>query len=104
MSGMFQPRVPFESPCWPHSVNAGGATPAEHWQRRGTSMSPFSFKRTAVAGLLALTTVGATLGVAAAQQAPAWDPTNATDPSSSEQVAQMPQPPGQPGRPGRGEG
>jgi hypothetical protein len=53
-------------------------------------MRPISLKRTAVAGLLAVTTVGATLGVVSAQQAP-----------STEQVAQQPGQPGQPGDPGR---
>jgi hypothetical protein len=63
-----------------------------------------SFKRTAAAGLLAITTVGATLGVASAQQAPASVSAFATSPGGQEQVAQQPGQPGQPGRPGRGEG
>jgi anti-sigma28 factor (negative regulator of flagellin synthesis) len=64
-------------------------------------MTRFPFRRTAAAGLLALTTVGATLGVASAQQAPAWSPAFSAGPGSPEQVAQQPRP-GQPGRPGRG--
>jgi len=63
-----------------------------------------SFKRTAAAGLLALTAVGATLGVASAQQAPASVSAFATSPGGQEQVTQFPGQPGQPGRPGRGEG
>jgi anti-sigma28 factor (negative regulator of flagellin synthesis) len=56
-------------------------------------MRDIPFKRTAAAGLLALATVGATLGIASAQQAPATD-----------QVGVIRQQPGpdQPGRPGRG--
>jgi Spy/CpxP family protein refolding chaperone len=60
-------------------------------------MTRFSFKRTAVAGALALTTIGATLGVAGAQALPA---------GTTDYAVQQQQPggPGQPGRPGRGEG
>jgi parvulin-like peptidyl-prolyl isomerase len=69
-------------------------------------MTPFTFRRTAAAGLLAIATVGATLGVASAQQAsssgPDIAPVVADGPAGAEQVAQMPPPPGQPGRPGRG--
>ena len=56
-------------------------------------MRKIPFKRTAAAGLLALATVGATLGIASAQQAPTTD-----------QVGVVQQQPGpdQPGRPGRG--
>jgi hypothetical protein len=71
-------------------------------------MTPFSLRRTATAGLLAIATVGATLGVASAQQAPGARPDQAPiladGKDGAEQVAQMPPPPGQPGRPGRGEG
>jgi hypothetical protein len=57
-------------------------------------MTPFSFRRTAAAGLLAVATAGATLGVASAQQAPIF-------PSGVEQVAQQPaEKPGRPGNPG----
>jgi anti-sigma28 factor (negative regulator of flagellin synthesis) len=70
-------------------------------------MAPSSFtasvKRTAAAGLLAISAISATLGAASAQQAPAADPTFARSLGSQEQVAQFPQPPGQPGRPGRGD-
>jgi hypothetical protein len=59
-------------------------------------MTPSTLRRTAAAGLLALATVGATLGVASAQQA-------TTPPgAATERVAQDQQPPNQPGRPGRG--
>ena len=64
-------------------------------------MTRFSLRRTAAAGLLAITTVGATLSVASAQQAPTWHPGFSANADGSEQVAQLPQP-GQPGRPGRG--
>jgi hypothetical protein len=57
-------------------------------------MSSFSIRRVAVAGVLALTTVGATLGVAGAQALP----TTAAD------IVMQQQPGNQPGRPGRGEG
>jgi anti-sigma28 factor (negative regulator of flagellin synthesis) len=53
-------------------------------------MTPLSLRRTAAAGLLAIATVGATLGVAGAQQLP-----------GTERVAQ--QPAEKPGRPGPGE-
>jgi anti-sigma28 factor (negative regulator of flagellin synthesis) len=58
-------------------------------------MTPSTLRRTAAAGLLAIATVGATLGVASAQQATA--PTSA----ATERIAQEQQP-NQPGRPGRG--
>jgi hypothetical protein len=68
-------------------------------------MTRFTLRRTAAAGLLAIATVGATLGVASAQQAPGAGPdlapVTASAPADFEQVAQMP---GPPGRPGRGEG
>ncbi|MGE3910660.1 MAG: hypothetical protein AB7K36_14960 [Chloroflexota bacterium] len=57
-------------------------------------MTPFSFRRTAVAGVLALTTVGATLGVAGAQALPA----SQTAITAQQQTGE------QPGRPGRGPG
>jgi len=57
-------------------------------------MTPFSFKRAAVAGALALTTIGGTLGVVNAQSAP----------STATSIVTQQQPTGQPGRPGRGEG
>ena len=57
-------------------------------------MTPFSIRRAAVAGVLALTTIGGTLGVASAQALPA---------AESSIIAQQ-QPTGQPGRPGRAEG
>lgn len=57
-------------------------------------MTPFRFRRTAAAGLLAIATVGATLGVASAQQAPSSP--------STERVAQ--QPAEKPGRPPGGPG
>ena len=57
-------------------------------------MTPFSLRRSAAAGLLAIVTVGATLSVASAQQAPTFP--------STERVAQQPaekpgRPPGPPG-------
>jgi hypothetical protein len=67
-------------------------------------MTRIPFKRTAAAGLLALATVGATLGVASAQQLPTTDPAFAPGPDTPVLVAQAPGEPGQPGRPGRGEG
>jgi hypothetical protein len=70
-------------------------------------MTPASLKRTAAAGLLALATVGATLGAASAQQLSTIDPGIAPGPDTPALVAQgtgQPRQPGQPGRPGRGEG
>jgi anti-sigma28 factor (negative regulator of flagellin synthesis) len=71
-------------------------------------MTPFSLRRTAAAGLLAIATVGATLGVASAQQAPispsADTPAIAVGQDGTERFAQQPaEKPGQPGRPGNGE-
>ncbi len=60
-------------------------------------MTPFSLRRTAVAGVLALTTVGSTLGIAAAQQAPTFD----AGPDGAGLVAQQPQPPERPQPPQR---
>jgi hypothetical protein len=72
-------------------------------------MTPFSLKRTAAAGLLAVATVGATLGIASAQQVPTA-PTDSTPAAGIERhgggrFAQTPStPPNGPGRPdGRGE-
>ena len=56
-------------------------------------MTRFSMKRTAAAGLIALATVGATLGVASAQTAPVT--------TGVERLAQQPaEKPGRPGNPG----
>jgi hypothetical protein len=60
-------------------------------------MAQFSLKRTAAAGLLALATVGGTLGVASAQTA-------TTQPSAGTEVVAQAQQPQPPQRPGRGEG
>ena len=72
-------------------------------------MTPCSLRRTAAAGLLAIATVGATLGIASAQQAPI-SPTDGAPASGFERhgggrFAQTPStPPNGPGRPdGRGE-
>jgi anti-sigma28 factor (negative regulator of flagellin synthesis) len=71
-------------------------------------MTPFSLRRTAAAGLLAVATVGATLGIASAQQAPTA-PTDGAPAVGFERgagrFAQTPStPPNSPGRPdGRGE-
>ncbi|MCC7371436.1 MAG: hypothetical protein IT306_23660 [Chloroflexi bacterium] len=60
-------------------------------------MMRISLKRTALAGALALTTIGATLGVAGAQGLPVSGPDHAIQQG-------YPGGPNQPGRPGRGEG
>ena len=57
-------------------------------------MTPFALRRTAAAGLLAIATAGAMLGVASAQQTP-------TAPSVEQVAQQQPQPPQPPDGPGR---
>jgi hypothetical protein len=64
--------------------------------------SSAALRRTAAAGLLAITAISTTLGVASAQQAPSAGLAFAGSPVGQEQVAQMPQSPG-PGRGGRGD-
>jgi hypothetical protein len=61
-------------------------------------MKRISLRQTAVAGVLALTTIGGTLGVVSAQALP----TSAT--GAPTHLQQGNGQPGQPGRPGRGEG
>jgi anti-sigma28 factor (negative regulator of flagellin synthesis) len=68
-------------------------------------MTPFSLRRTAAAGLLAIATVGATLGIASAQQAPLSPadgaPSVGVDHGGGGRFAQTPSsPPNGPGRPG----
>ncbi len=68
-------------------------------------MTPISLRRTAAAGLVAIATAGATLGVASAQQAPispsADVPAVAVDQDGAGRLAQQPPPPpGRPGHPG----